>query len=238
MNVKTKTTLIIIATLVFGIALGAMLNRALVHRRIARAFSLRNPVTFPSLIEAVLDPDPEQRKKLRDILDQHANTLLEIREDFENRMMAANAALQSELEPLLTPEQKIRLREGPLAPKEFFRGEARRPRIPRRGPRGADQLPWPAPPRPRRTGEFDTLKERLGLSDEQMSRIRSILDRQRYPMNMNIEISNLERMLQWWKRRERDRYEAISSVLTDDQKKLYAEIVEEQKQRLRDFLLK
>jgi hypothetical protein len=237
MNVKVKTTLIIIMTLVLGIALGAMLNRALVHRRIARAFSLRNPATIPTMIERVLSPDPEQRKKLRSILDQHANNLLEIREDFENRMMAANADLQSELEPLLTPEQKIRLREGPLMPKEFFRREGRRPRLPRRGPRGAEDVPWSARPRPGRVGELDTLNKRLALSDEQMARIRAILMRQRFPMSMNIEVRNLERMIQWWKRRERNRYEAISAVLTDEQKNQYAQIIEEQKQRLHDFLL-
>jgi len=72
MNIKTKTYFIIIVTLIIGIAIGAMLNRALLQHHIKKTFSSRNPDRLPVFYERILDPNVEQTQKIRSILKKHA----------------------------------------------------------------------------------------------------------------------------------------------------------------------
>lgn len=116
MNTKVKVTLIIIVTLVIGIALGAMLNRAFLRHRIQRAFATRNPVGMVSFIERSIRPTPDQRAKIREILEQHRIKSQEIRDRFMEEMQLEFESLESELDPVLTPEQKKRLKDRSTGP--------------------------------------------------------------------------------------------------------------------------
>ena len=109
MNVKAKTALIIIITLVLGIIIGAMLNRALLQRRINRVFSWRSPDFMITNFENIIQPDQKQRKLIREILDKHAKRMMEMRENSRKDMEEAFESLQKELDLILTPEQKKRL---------------------------------------------------------------------------------------------------------------------------------
>lgn len=130
MNTKVKIALIIIVTLVIGIVLGAMLNRALMRHRILRAFADRNPRGMISFIERSIRPDPDQREQIREILEKHRIRAQEIRDRFMEEMQAEFESLEAELDPILTPDQKERL-------KRHFRGPGRGRRLfpDRRGPR-------------------------------------------------------------------------------------------------------
>jgi len=138
MNTKMKIVLIIIVTLVIGIVLGAMLNRAFLRHRIQRAFADRNPLGMVSFIERNIRPTPEQREQIREILEKHRKKSAEMREKFMMEMQAEFESLEAELDPILTSEQKNRL-------KRRFRGpwrDPRRfpdPRRPRRKPPGEKQ---------------------------------------------------------------------------------------------------
>jgi hypothetical protein len=138
MNTKVKIALIIIVTLVIGIVLGAMLNRAFMRFRIQRAFADRNPLGMISFIEKDIRPTPDQREKIREVLEKHRKKSLDLREKFMMEMQAEFESLEAELDPILTPEQKNRL-------KRRFRGpwrDPRRfpdPRRPRRKPPGEKQ---------------------------------------------------------------------------------------------------
>ena len=138
MNTKVKIALIIIVTLVIGIVLGAMLNRAFMRFRIQRAFADRNPMGMISFIEKDIRPTPDQREKIREVLEKHRKKSLDLREKFMMEMQAEFESLEAELDPILTPEQKNRL-------KRRFRGpwrDPRRfpdPRRPRRKPPGEKQ---------------------------------------------------------------------------------------------------
>jgi len=138
MNTKVKIALIIIVTLVIGIVLGAMLNRAFMRFRIQRAFADRNPLGMISFIEKDIRPTPDQREKIREVLEKHRKKSLDLREKFMMEMRAEFESLEAELDPILTPEQKNRL-------KRRFRGpwrDPRRfpdPRRPRRKPPGEKQ---------------------------------------------------------------------------------------------------
>ncbi|MGD8539780.1 MAG: hypothetical protein PVI66_13775 [Candidatus Aminicenantes bacterium] len=130
MNTKVKIALIIIVTLVIGIVLGAMVNRALLRHKIRRAFDERNPKGMISFIERNIQPTPDQREQIREILKKHRINSQEIREKFMEDMRLEFESLEAELDPILTPEQKNRL-------KRRFRGPWRDPRrFPdRHGPR-------------------------------------------------------------------------------------------------------
>ncbi len=137
MNVKAKTAVIIIITLIIGIFLGAMLNRALLRHRIRKAFSMHKPDRLVYFMEEMIQPDADQRDQLRAIMEKHAESMQEMRQRFFSEMQAEREAFLKDIDPLLTPEQKKRLKKGPRG---FFPG--RRPFPDRRGP-------WPDRDRPR-----------------------------------------------------------------------------------------
>jgi len=134
MNTKVKIVLIIIVTLVIGIVLGAMLNRAFLRHRIHKAFAARNPMGMVSIMERSIRPTPDQREQIREILENHMKKSSDIRDKFMMEMQAEFESLEAELDPILTPEQKKRLKERFFSP----RGD------PRRFPGRPE--PWRMPP--------------------------------------------------------------------------------------------
>lgn len=212
MSVKAKISFIIIITLVTGIVIGAMLNRALLQRRIAKTFSRRNPLLLAEMYENILQPDTEQSKQIREVLDKHAGIFLEIRESYQEDMLAASESLQSELEPLLSPEQKKRLENPPFFPKSF---RNRRPGFMK-----------PPPYKELIEQEISELKDKLSLSEEQVVQIRQILIQSGRPVpyQMPRMAQNLERWSQRIRRREAAKDKAIEDILNEEQKRLYQQI--------------
>ena len=110
MDIKVKTALIIIMTLVIGIFIGALLNRVLLQHRIRKAFMMQTPGFITALYEGVIEPESEQGKLIREILKKHARRMSEIRKNFRKDLQSEFESLRKELDPLLTTEQKRRLR--------------------------------------------------------------------------------------------------------------------------------
>jgi Spy/CpxP family protein refolding chaperone len=137
MNMKVKTTIVIIITLIFGIVLGAMLNRTFTLQRIKRAFDAVNPNRFTMILEQAIEPSEEQKKQIREILRKHAKIVSELRKNLEEGMESSFKTLQKELDSVLTPEQKERLEKMI---------KERRPWMRRDGkpwPRRDGPFPWP-----------------------------------------------------------------------------------------------
>jgi Spy/CpxP family protein refolding chaperone len=133
MDIKVKTALIIIATLIIGIVFGALLSRAYLHQRIRRAFVMVDPNRSVPFLEQTINPTPEQSEQIRKIIQKHTKQVMELRRNFDEGMASSFESLRKELDSVLTPEQKKRL-------EKMMRG--RRP-WPRRGPG-----PWPRRDRP------------------------------------------------------------------------------------------
>jgi MFS superfamily sulfate permease-like transporter len=225
MNIKAKITLIIIFTLIIGIVMGAMLNRALLHRRIARAFSWREPATIVTNLEKTLHPDAEQAQQIRKILEEHAGAFNRIRSDSQQEMTEAQQALIDALDSVLTPQQKRRLQKGPMGPQRFSR-------------RGRD-LRREGRPRSRWGHQLDPLREQLGLSAEQIAQIEDILREQRPANQLSQRDSQaVEQMIRRWKAQQRILDQAFSEVLTEEQKQEYDRLKEERQARIRDLLLR
>jgi Spy/CpxP family protein refolding chaperone len=139
MNMKAKTTLIIIATLLIGIIFGALFSRAYLHHRIKRAFIMVDPNRFMPFFEQIISPTPEQREQIRKIIRKHADEVWEIRNDFDERMSTSLESLRKELNSVLTPEQKARMEKMMKERRPWMRRDS--PPFPRR------KRPFPKPQR-------------------------------------------------------------------------------------------
>jgi len=110
MNIKIKTVLIIIVTLGIGIVIGALLNRTFTQNRIRNIISTRNPNHFIPLYKKIINPDPKQHKAIMEILNKHSSRMLEMRSNFLSEMLNEEKSMRTELDSILTPEQKKRLK--------------------------------------------------------------------------------------------------------------------------------
>lgn len=110
MNIKIKTALIIIVTLGIGIVIGALLNRTLTQNRIRNIISTRSPNHFIPLYKKIIKPDAKQHKAIMDVLDKHSSRMLEMRSNFLLEMLNEEKSMRTELDSILTPEQKKRLK--------------------------------------------------------------------------------------------------------------------------------
>ncbi len=164
MNVKMKIAGLTVITLIAGIAIGAIGQRVLIQQRVRGIFRMGAAGRIFPDPEPWLRPENEaQRKAVREVFAKQSERLTEIHKRFRKEIDASFDTLDKELDPILSPEQKKRLKDmrpkGPLFPG----------RPPMRGlfPGGP---PWPG-------FFFDGLKKELGLSDDQAARIQAILDR-------------------------------------------------------------
>ena len=132
MNIKIKTTLIILITFIIGMVAGSMITRAYLKYRMKKILSMNMPAGFAAHFERIIEPTDEQRKALREILYKYGEKMSEMRQKIRQEFLPINQAMQEELNSILTPEQKQRLEE------RFFR----------HGPGGFFRPPGDKPPGP------------------------------------------------------------------------------------------
>jgi DNA-binding MarR family transcriptional regulator len=163
MNIKWKIAIHIAATLIIGILIGALLNRTLVHRRIRGMLEMRTAGLLAPRPERNLKPvSPEQEKRIREILDSHAERLAEIHKRFDGEIQSAFKSLKQEIDPILTPEQRDQFKRMIPGP----------PRFPRRVRPGF-------PPFERREVlpfMLEALQKELNLSEDQNKKVQAILE--------------------------------------------------------------
>ncbi len=119
MTISWKSAFPVVVILLVGIITGAWLNRALVQNRIRGLLEMRGAGLLQPMPEKDLSLTPEREKKIREILDRHAERLAEIHERFQGEIRASFEALTKEIDPLLTPEQRDRFRKMIPGPSPF-----------------------------------------------------------------------------------------------------------------------
>ena len=112
MNTRTKSSLVIIGTLLIGMVLGAVITGAVMRNRVFdRMERLRTVEGFRHRMERIIQPDEDQRAKVNEILEEHFSRMHRLgevmRQDFETR----NDSLYQELEVVLRPDQIERLKQ-------------------------------------------------------------------------------------------------------------------------------
>ncbi len=224
MSTKSKVTLVFIITLALGIAVGAMLNRTYSQRRIRSILSSRSPDFFVTFYERILEPGTKQSKMIREVLDNHAKRISEIRENFTDEMQSELESMKAEIDPILTPEQKERLK-GRFPGRSPFRGRPMKKR-------GLDK-------------EFSMLKESLHLSEDQVKQIAQIFEESGMPAG---KMWGEMRFYGGWRmrgemrfpvgmtpmiKRQKETEKAIEMILTEDQKELYKQLKKERFEKIK-----
>jgi hypothetical protein len=111
MNLKVKSSLIIIVTLIIGIVLGIIITQSFFRppRIIDRIAELRSPEGFMDKFEKIINPDESQKEKIRYILQNHFEKMHNQSLEFRDRFKNLNDSLRADLNPILNDEQKERL---------------------------------------------------------------------------------------------------------------------------------
>ncbi|MCU0287636.1 MAG: hypothetical protein MUF15_14740 [Acidobacteria bacterium] len=111
MNIKVKTTLILIGTLVIGILLGAMLDRALMRMKIKGFLAMRTHKGFVERMEIIIQPASSQKKEVVAVLEKYALQFDTMHEEFKGRIKSLLDSFKNDLTPVLTPEQMKKMEE-------------------------------------------------------------------------------------------------------------------------------
>jgi len=123
MNLKIKSSLIIIFTLILGIFLGAVITWSLLHQRVRdRIDRLRTPTGFIEFLVDDLELNQKQQEEVKVIILKHFERVEEISRDYRQSFRTTIDSLSRELDPVLTSEQKTKFlekmkrRRGPVPP--------------------------------------------------------------------------------------------------------------------------
>ncbi|MGH7570385.1 MAG: hypothetical protein ACREMK_00890 [Gemmatimonadota bacterium] len=110
MTIDTKSSLILLATLILGIALGALGVGALAHRRGDHLRELRHRGGFVEYMERVIQPRNEaQREAIRPILEETGRIHWTLMGSTHTRMVAELERMRQRLAPHLDEAQRERL---------------------------------------------------------------------------------------------------------------------------------
>jgi hypothetical protein len=120
MNVKLKSIIVIVSTLLIGMVLGSVITAAFVkNRAFDRIAEMRNERGFVKRIERLIQPDEDQKEKVREILVEHFDKMHLLGEEMRITFKTMNDSLIKDLEPILHPEQIERFKKRMERMKRF-----------------------------------------------------------------------------------------------------------------------
>jgi hypothetical protein len=111
MNVKLKSGLILVSTLILGMILGSVITGSILRNRVFdRMETLRTERGFVDRIERMIRPDEDQREQVHQILSRHFDRMKEIGTRMHKNFEAMNDSLLQDLNKVLRPEQLERFK--------------------------------------------------------------------------------------------------------------------------------
>lgn len=117
MDIKVKTALILVVTLLIGIVFGAFLYRAIFQSKVKGFLEMRTPDGFIRRFANAVDTTPEKKEKVEKILDKYGEQFSEISQDHRKELSQLFSAFREELSEVLTPEQMRKMfRRGFIRP--------------------------------------------------------------------------------------------------------------------------
>ena len=122
MKNTTKSTLILIATLLLGILIGGLGHRAFMRPYFNRLHRLKAHRGVERMLMRRIDPTEEQRPAVEKILRKYGTKLDSIREIHHRQNRSVIKEFMAEISPLLTDDQLERLRHTPPHGKRFREG--------------------------------------------------------------------------------------------------------------------
>jgi hypothetical protein len=128
MSTGVRTALILLATLVLGMALGGVASATVRQQRQERVGELRRPHGFVDHMLDVIEPrDAAQRAQILPIIESVGRRNDAIIRDANDRLRSGVDSMHAVLAPLLDADQRRRLEETKL-PDPFRRGPPPPPR--------------------------------------------------------------------------------------------------------------
>ena len=140
MNIKLKTTILLVSSLIIGVVIGLLIGPLLQRNILEKRFkNFREPDRFIEKIYDIVSADESQKERIKEILTAHHKRML----DFHAQIKIQMDSLQHDMKNVLTPQQMKRL-------ERILKGRERPPfhRKPRdkRKPYEDDFPPPPPPP--------------------------------------------------------------------------------------------
>jgi len=109
MNARTKATIVILATLIIGMVLGAALHSFYARNQFRNGMRFRVSELLKQRLQEAIQPDSSQQEIVHAILAKRLERMSEMREEGFRKFRGQLDSLQLELQPHLTPEQMRRL---------------------------------------------------------------------------------------------------------------------------------
>ncbi len=110
MNARRKSALLIIGTLIAGIAIGVLATNFVVNRRLERMRDMASRSGFnQSVIEAIGPSSDAQREEIEAIINDTHRAMDGLRRDWRRGARAASDSMRSSLNAILTPAQRENL---------------------------------------------------------------------------------------------------------------------------------
>lgn len=126
MTTRTKMTLIILATLVIGIILGAAGSGMLFRHVFGFPPGPPSEGRIRMILERVIDPTEEQRAQLDVILDKYSVCFDSMMTEHIVTSRSMMDSLRAEIDPILTEEQRAKLNDKLSRFERFMKGRAHR----------------------------------------------------------------------------------------------------------------
>lgn len=111
MSTKSKSVLILLGVLTIGIAIGVLASGTLRQQRESRFSRMPPDQRLFSFMDRIIQPTPEQRQTFDRILETRSEQLREVHETHQNQVIALYDSLRSDLQSILTEEQRIRFED-------------------------------------------------------------------------------------------------------------------------------
>lgn len=110
MTTRVQSIMILVGTLIVGIAIGALATGAIFNARMDALRALRSPGGMQERIITVIQPEsPEQAEQIQAVLDASEQRLRELRRTQARPFRAVIDSMHMQMQPLLSPEQWERL---------------------------------------------------------------------------------------------------------------------------------
>lgn len=152
MEMKTKSVIILIATLLLGFILGMLTSAQIRYHKLKPIRVFFSEERFREGIYSVINPDESQMVKLDEIIKKYSRRNREIQTNFRRELDNFTKDLWNEMDPVLTREQVEKLQE--MEKKRFDFNRQGRGRPPGDTIRGEDDF------RSRMRHQGDSLKVR------------------------------------------------------------------------------
>jgi hypothetical protein len=109
MKPQTKSIFVVIATLIIGMLLGALINGSIRSQIHDRVFNGPRQDRFGQMMERIIQPDSTQAEAIHELMDRYAPRFAEQHQRHTAEMKYLVDSLNEELAPILTEEQMARL---------------------------------------------------------------------------------------------------------------------------------